>query len=206
VVVLILKSMALCGGPVPPDRTLFSTGGGIPYGPAIQWVFEYVVEEEFVKAASTRSRLWREAAAVQRRLYCIDTHVSGDSEYDSGSLWSNIPPLDIKKRRMILPCYGASTPLLKSGKGGYYEERLGAASAGRPTLEEEAKDAAQHALHEAFMTKRNQRLILNAFHRWNHYNSRMSIPNQEGNAEGGVVGSAAVRHAAHFKSPRFSFD
>jgi hypothetical protein len=65
-------------------------------------VSEHATEQEFTKAAlTTRARSWREAAALKRRILCLEAHVSGDPAYDPVLIWRVSSPLDIGKRRIL---------------------------------------------------------------------------------------------------------
>jgi hypothetical protein len=63
---------------------------------------EHATEHEFTKAAlTTRARSWREAAALKRRILCLEAHVSGEPAYDPVLLWRVSSPLDVGKRRLL---------------------------------------------------------------------------------------------------------
>jgi hypothetical protein len=79
--------------------TAFSPGAVLN---VVQFVSEHATEQEFTKAASTnRARSWRKAAALRRRIHCLEAHVSGDPAHDPNSLWRVSPPLDIGIRRLL---------------------------------------------------------------------------------------------------------
>jgi hypothetical protein len=80
-------------------RTAVSPGAVLN---VVQFVSEHATEQEFTKAAlTTRARSWRVAAALKRRILCLEAHVSGDPAYDPDLLWRVSSPLDIGKRRLL---------------------------------------------------------------------------------------------------------